>query len=125
MTPANFILLHVRDVTRSCAFYRDLLGITPIEASPTFAMFVAPGGFKIGLWDQHGVEPATSGQTGASEIVFACNTDEDVDAQHDRWTGQSVTILQRPTTMDFGRTFTAADPDGHRLRVYHVADEPV
>jgi hypothetical protein len=27
-------------------------------------------------------------------------------------------ILQPPTEMDFGRTFTAADPDGHRLRVF-------
>ncbi|WP_374468302.1 hypothetical protein [Ferrovibrio sp.] len=27
-------------------------------------------------------------------------------------------ILQPPTAMDFGYTFLAADPDGHRLRVF-------
>ena len=28
-------------------------------------------------------------------------------------------IIQEPTKMDFGFTFTAADPDGHRLRVFN------
>ena len=28
-----------------------------------------------------------------------------------------------PTDLDFGRSFVALDPDGHRLRVYAVAEE--
>ena len=31
---------------------------------------------------------------------------------------RGLTIAQPPTDMEFGRTFTALDPDGHRLRVY-------
>jgi hypothetical protein len=27
-------------------------------------------------------------------------------------------VIQPPTQMDFGLTMTAADPDGHRLRVF-------
>jgi hypothetical protein len=27
-------------------------------------------------------------------------------------------IAQAPTAMDFGMTFVALDPDGHRLRVF-------
>ena len=27
-------------------------------------------------------------------------------------------ILQEPVQMDFGHTFVASDPDGHRLRVF-------
>ena len=33
-----------------------------------------------------------------------------------------VKILQPPTDMDFGRTFVALDPDGHRLRVFAAAE---
>ena len=29
-----------------------------------------------------------------------------------------LTILQAPMQMDFGTTFVATDPDGHRLRVF-------
>jgi predicted enzyme related to lactoylglutathione lyase len=29
-----------------------------------------------------------------------------------------VAIAQKPVEMDFGYTFTALDPDGHRLRVF-------
>lgn len=125
MTPANFILLHVESVAASSAFYQRLLDAKPIEASPTFVMFVLAGGFKIGLWDRGEVEPMTSGATGAGEIVFSCDSDTDVDATHALWISRQAHILQAPTTMDFGRTFTAADPDGHRLRVYHVADQRV
>ncbi|WP_165219932.1 VOC family protein [Affinirhizobium pseudoryzae] len=125
MKPANFILLYVDSVAESCRFYQTLLNTQPVEASSTFAMFVLPGGFKLGLWDKRGVEPAPSGATGDSEFVFSCETDDEVDAVHQDWHNRTVTILQAPTTMDFGRTFTAADPDGHRIRVYHVADNPV
>lgn len=41
-----------------------------------------------------------------------------VDATCAAWSGRGITILQQPTDLDFGRTFTAADPDGHRLRVF-------
>ena len=51
----------------------------------------------------------------ASEVAFIAN---DVDATHAEWLAKGTTILQGPTDMDFGRTFTAADPDGHRLRVF-------
>lgn len=124
MKAANFILLHVENVATSASFYEYVLGNAPVEFSATFAMFVTPEGFKLGLWDHHGVLPASTRQTGSSEIVFSCDTDEEVDAVHMRWAQNGIHILQAPETMDFGRTFTAADPDGHRVRVYHVANEP-
>ncbi len=34
---------------------------------------------------------------------------------------RGVEIIQPPMEADFGRTFTAVDPDGHRLRVFHVS----
>ena len=39
MPDPNFILLYVDSPAASAGFYADLLGHTPVEASPTFAMF--------------------------------------------------------------------------------------
>jgi predicted enzyme related to lactoylglutathione lyase len=33
------------------------------------------------------------------------------------------TVAQKPTDMDFGRTFVVLDPDGHRIRVYKLHEE--
>lgn len=124
MKPANFVLLHAADLSASAAFYQRLFGLAAVEHSPTFAMFVLPGGFRLGLWKADCVSPKTSGQTGASEIVFTCDGDAEVEAVHADWRAKGVAILQPPEKMDFGHTFTAEDPDGHRLRVYHVAANP-
>lgn len=35
------------------------------------------------------------------------------------WTTRGLHVVQQPTDMDFGHTFVALDPDGHRLRVFH------
>lgn len=39
MTDPNFVILYVKDAYKSTAFYTDVLGHAPVEASPTFAMF--------------------------------------------------------------------------------------
>lgn len=118
MTIPNFSILLVDDPAASAGFYERLLRVAPVEASPTFAMFVLPSGLKLGLWSRHTVEPAASGQPGASELVFIAADAAEVDATHADWRGRGLVILQPPADLDFGRTFLAADPDGHRLRVY-------
>jgi len=113
----NFILLYVESPAASAAFYADLLGRPPVEASPTFAMFGLASGVMLGLWARHAVEPAASG-TGGGEIAFAVGDVDTVHALHADWVERGLTIIQPPTDMDFGRTFAALDPDGHRLRVF-------
>ena len=122
---ANFVILYVKDPPAIAAFYEKLLGEKPVQSSPGFVMFVTPSGFKLGLWLTSDIAPPANGQTGGAEIVLDCNNEADVDRVHGEWQAQGVSILQKPTKMPFGYTFTAADPDGHRLRVYHVADNPV
>ena len=125
MQPSNFVLFYVKSPIASAAFYEKLLGYTPVEQSPGFAMFVMPGGFKLGLWLDSEIDPPANGRIGGAEIMFDCDTDAEVDAAHADWTAKGAEILQKPTSMDFGYTFTAADPDGHRLRVYRRAENPV
>jgi len=114
-------ILLVEDPARSAAFYRELLGLEPAEQSPTFAMFQLPSGVGIGLWSSATVEPRPGGAPGASELCFV---ERDVDGVHAAWSGRGVRILQPPTELDFGRTFVALDPDGHRIRVFWPAPEP-
>ncbi|MEX8494564.1 VOC family protein [Sphaerotilus sp.] len=114
----NFLLLYVANPTASAAFYADLLGKPPVEASPTFAMFALSSGVMLGLWAAHTVEPAAT-PAGGMELAFAVEGGANaVRACCAEWIAKGLPILQAPIAMDFGFTFTAADPDGHRLRVF-------
>jgi len=111
----GLIILYVDNPTSSAAFYADLLGQSPAEASATFAIFALPSGVGLGLWSRHTVEPAAQVAFGGCEVAFIA---DDVDAVHADWSGRGLHIAQAPADMDFGRTFVALDPDGHRLRVF-------
>ena len=123
MFDAHFILLHVESPAESARFYAGLLGTEPLEQSPTFAMFALPSGLRLGLWSRHTVEPAATAFGGATEVAMMVSGPEAVDAACADWRGRGIAILQEPTDLDFGRTFTARDPDGHRLRVFHPFGE--
>lgn len=124
MFEPNFILLYVDSPERSAAFYATLLDKQPLEASPTFAMFVLGSGVKLGLWARHTVEPsAVASATARGELAFAVGDDAAVRHCRDAWAAQGLPIVQEPTRMDFGYTFTAQDPDGHRLRVFAPGGE--
>jgi len=62
----NFLILYVASPTASAAFYADLLGKPPVEASPGFALFALSSGVMLGLWAAHAVEPAATPAGGAS-----------------------------------------------------------
>ncbi len=118
MPNLNFVILYVDKPAVSAAFYTDLFGQPPVETSPTFVMFATASGVMLGLWSRHTVEPPAAASTGGGEIAFAVSDVAAVDAVHADWSGRGLTIAQAPTDMDFGHTFVALDPDGHRLRVF-------
>ena len=117
MTTLNQIITYVADAEKSAALYTQILGQPPIEQSPNFAMFALPSGTILGLWNRQEVEPRAT-LPGGTEIGFPVENDEAVTLTRDAWAKLGLKILQEPTKMDFGYTFTAADPDGHRLRVF-------
>lgn len=114
----NFFILYVDNPPASAAFYAGLLGRPPIEASATFGMFALDSGVMLGLWSKHTVEPAAAAGGGGAEVAFSVDGKAAVDALHARWSDKRVPMLQAPCQMDFGYTFVALDPDGHRLRVF-------
>ncbi|CAN7549063.1 VOC family protein [Phyllobacterium sp. LjRoot231] len=123
MLNPDFMLIYVDDPQRSRAFYAGLLGREPVEESPTFALFVMESGLKLGMWIRQQVEPAAIGAPGSSELVFAVGDLATLEATYNDWLARDIPIVQKPTEMDFGRTFVALDPDGHRLRVFVPAED--
>lgn len=117
MPDFSFLLLHVESPVASATFYNDLLGIPVVEQSPTFAMLPLRDGVMLGLWSRTTVEPKSTQQPGASEVAFTVADPAAVEATHAAWKSRGLAIAQAPTHMDFGMTFVALDPDGHRLRV--------
>ena len=116
----SFVLLYVESPTASATFYADLLGKKPIEASPTFAMLPLSDEVMLGLWSRRTVEPVASAP-GGGEVAFTVADATDVERTHADWKQRGLPIAQKPTAMDFGHTFVALDPDGHRLRVFAPA----
>jgi len=110
-------LLFVANPQKSAQFYQEILELKPVEASPTFVMFALKNGVMLGLWSKYTAEPRVEAAPGALEICFPS---EDIDAVYEAWGKKQVTIAQKPTDMDFGRTFVALDPDGHRIRIYKL-----
>ncbi|WP_296579951.1 VOC family protein [Xanthobacter sp.] len=123
MTNKNNVLLYVSDAVASAAFYATLLGMEPVEASPSFAMFILPSGLGLGLWGRSGVTPAPIAAGGGCEVGFKVDTPAAVDETHAEWLARGAAIALPPIDLEFGRSFVALDPDGHRLRVYALSQE--
>jgi predicted enzyme related to lactoylglutathione lyase len=118
MPDFSFVLLYIDNPPASAAFYSQLLGCPVIEQSPTFAMLPLREGVMLGLWSRKTVEPQAAGGPGSGEVAFTVDSAEAVQATHADWVKRGLQIAQAPTHMDFGTTFVALDPDGHRLRVF-------
>ncbi|MFO1147218.1 MAG: VOC family protein [Alsobacter sp.] len=119
MPPSHFVILYVDQPRASAAFYAGLLGAPILEAADTFAMLPLREGVMLGLWSRRTVQPAAEAAGGGGgELAFVQPDRDAVSALHGAWAGRGVRILQAPAAMDFGFTFTALDPDGHRLRVF-------
>jgi catechol 2,3-dioxygenase-like lactoylglutathione lyase family enzyme len=121
MPNANFMLLFVDSPPASGAFYKALFNREPVEASANFTLFALDSGLMLGLWSRHTAEPRPRAAAGGGEIGLTVDSNADVDTIFEDWKKRRVSILQPPVDMDFGRTFVALDPDGHRLRVFAPA----
>lgn len=117
MATFNLVVLYVKDSDASAAFYERLLDRPIAQSSPKFSVLPLGGGGMLGLWQRDAVEPSVGNELGGGEIAFTVADTEAVDATHEAWKARGAKIAQAPTTLPFGHTFVALDPDGHRLRV--------
>ncbi|AEF53298.1 VOC family protein [Marinomonas posidonica] len=119
MELSNFPIFYVDDVQASVDFYRPLLERDPVEQQKDFALFVSESGNKFGLWAWHDVLPKTDKVVSASmEIALEVGNLITLQIHYRKWSELGVEMIQDIDVMDFGTSFTALDPDGHRLRVF-------
>ena len=71
----------------------------------------------LGLWRRLEVQPP-AGAAGGCELSFQLADAAEVIRLHADWVARGLSIILAPAKMDFGFTFLACDPDGHRLRVF-------
>ncbi|KKB78128.1 hypothetical protein VW35_12465 [Devosia soli] len=116
MRTLNYILLSVADPARSEAFYTSLLGLSPIENSPTFVLYILANGMKLGPWIADDIVPRPL-PAGGMEVTFSEADDAAVKMTFRDWSSKAK-VLQEPHMMDFGYTFVLEDPDGHRIRIF-------
>ncbi|WP_341988584.1 VOC family protein [Azorhizobium sp. AG788] len=116
MPKPGLTILYVDNPPASAALYERLLGCASVEVSATFAMFAFPSGVRLGLWARPAVVPAATAAGCGGELAFTVDSAEQVDATCQAWRALGLPILQEPAQVDFGHTFVALDPDGHRLR---------
>jgi hypothetical protein len=97
--------------------------VPPVENSPTFVLYVLPGGLKLGLWSAADMRPAPR-PAGGVELSFSLPDEASVRQTFADWTALGLKPVQEPTRMDFGFTCVVAAPDGHRLRPFVLAADP-
>lgn len=111
-------VLHIADMARSLAFYRDKLGFAASTwgEPPNFAI-VQRGTVTLALC----VVPRE--QISEARVWSAYLYVADADAVHRELLAHGVTIEDAPETRDYGcRDFTIDDPDGNLIGVGQVLD---
>jgi catechol 2,3-dioxygenase-like lactoylglutathione lyase family enzyme len=107
----NIVYLYVRDVRRSLAFYRDLLGI-PLDGDDHWAEATLPGGMRFALHALHeGVGEPSSGTIHVNFEVA------DADAATVRLRAAGVDV-QETMRDEWGTSVEVSDPDGHRVYLF-------
>lgn len=111
----SYAIVFVRDMTKSVAFYRDVIGLPLRFESPQWTEFDT-GGATFAL---HEGEPRASGDPGAA-AAGSCRPGlnvPDLDAFHARMLDHGVPCVQEPTDLHGRRLAQYADPDGLVLSV--------
>jgi len=108
----GIVMLGVRELARSLAFYRDALGLPLTFASDEFA-FLKAGAVTLGL--RRAADLTETNDERRMELVFAV---EDVDRAYERLRERGVAFRVMPRVVT-GDQLAAdfRDPDGHVLSI--------
>ncbi|MFU2059870.1 VOC family protein [Avibacterium volantium] len=117
MFKPNSIILYVDNVDISTEFYKSILGEGPIEAYPGFSVFSLKDGFILGLQTKHDIEPKPQLSFGGFELCLSDISKDEVNNIYRDFQARNIPMALPPTELEFGYTFVALDPDGHRIRL--------
>ena len=127
MVELSHAIIFVRDMARSVAFYRDLLGLPVRFESAKWTEFETPGStLALHLADVPSNAAAISADAipaGQCHLSFAV---DDLDAFHQAMIAKGIPCLQPPEVEDFGgRLAGYADPDGQPFWVSESSGESI
>jgi len=113
LSRVGYLMMPVRDLAASLAFYRDTLGLPVRFAGDEFA-FLDGGGVALALRKSAGAGNAS--REDAVEVVFEV---EDIESAYEslRARGVEFRIAPRPATGD-KHVADFRDPDGHVLSIF-------
>ena len=119
VTSLVHIVFYVRDIVRSVAFYRDILGLTVSDRSPRGAVFMTSQDRSLEHHELY-LAPGRNDDGKVSvlqQISFRCPTLKDVKDFYRLFTDKNVPISR---VVSHGNTVSiyANDPDGNSVEVY-------
>ena len=115
----GMLSLFVRDVAQSTIFYTSLLGFQLQSgiSREGFAIGLLESGPSIALCSLDQLPADLRAEPGGIEIQFET---DDIQRAWQIWKAKNVDGLTEVFDMGAGLAFSAKDPDGHRLAVYHL-----
>ena len=116
----GLLMLLVSDVPRCKAFYTEYLGLEVVQqfSGDEFVMLRSQtGSTSIALQD---ASKETYGVPLAHGGIIPGFAVDDADAVYQQWKSRPVEIVGEVIDMGAGRMFTAKDPEGHYIQVYHL-----
>jgi catechol 2,3-dioxygenase len=100
--------LHVGDLERGLAFYRDVLGFELMTFMPGAAAFVSAGGYHhhlgFNIWRGKGVPPVPEGRVGLRHWTVVLDDPEEIEAVRERVRAAGIAVE------DKGEGFLVRDP---------------
>ena len=114
LSKIGVVMLGVKDLDRSVAFYRDQLGLKLQTLIPGDFAFFDAGGMMFAL--NVGLAKNSPQMVGATEIVFSV---EGVREAYEALRARGVAFFIEPRVVNppmWAANFT--DPDGHRLSIF-------
>lgn len=114
LSKIGVVMLGVKDLGKSIAFYRDQLGLPLAQEIPNDFAFFHAGGVTLALAIP--LAKHTSQGPGCTEVVFSV---DDINAAHEALKGRGVQFVNEPRNVA-GPMWAANfnDPDGHRLSIF-------
>ena len=117
------IALAVRDMDRTFAFYRELLGVEEVYRQPGFLQVQTPGAWDVIVFEE---DPDRAGRQGGV-IHFGFRVTDPAEVQR---AAEAITrgggIVRETGEFVPGEPYIfASDPDGYEVEIWYEAPTPV